>query len=183
MILATWPLLIALGTPQTIEPQAAPENEQATEEKESGPAREGFLIGFTLGSGRFDCDACESDRGTALEFHLGGALSERAALMFSVATIGRTDRGNHLQSSKATLTGQYWVHPRLWFSGGVGFGGYSLVDNTRRYGSESSVAWAGGTGVEVVQSGRFALDLRVRYNYLTKFSTDDLTVQVGFTWY
>lgn len=88
--------------------------------------REGFLIGFSLGGGAFslaDCDDCESMDGVALDLHLGGMLTPRLALMFDGSGVAHSlEGGGSLVHVIDTVAAQYWVHPRVWLKGGLGFG-------------------------------------------------------------
>ena len=189
MIGGSWVLAAVLaGTPQAAPEQPSPESagaEETTEAAAPGSDRKGFLIGFAIGRGRFDCEGCGPDGGFALDFSLGGAIGKRVALMATFGVIGRQENRarDRIDVSRSLATLQFWMLPRLWASGGIGYGRYEIEVGQATHHSDTSLALAVGAGVEVVRGRRFALDLRGRYTRLTKLSTDDATLMLGFTWY
>ena len=149
----------------------------------SAADREGILIGFSIGGGSLDCGECAGRSATAIDLRLGRSVAKRVAVQASFGGLFREEASFAFSSYSLTGIAQYWVTSRLWAGGGVGFGENSIdVGRTSNY-SGNSLALAATTGVELWRRGSFALDLRGRYDRLTKFQTDNVSIAVGFTWY
>jgi len=146
--------------------------------------RRGFLIGFAIGGGALDCSGCPSSSGLAFSYHLGGPLTERVTLAADVFGVNNSGGFEQYSSYQLLALAQYWVSPRFWVGGGVGYGqDWTDIGNPSRFGP-AKVAFAVLTGVELVQRGKFALDLRGRYGRTSSSpASDHLVALVGFTWY
>jgi hypothetical protein len=161
-------------------------------------------LGFSVGLGgmkanddAIGCAGCDYDPiAGEFDFHIGGMLSPRFALLFEVQANAQTVAENAyyvdtLGSGAAMIAGQYWLTPQLWIKGGLGFAslsvsrddGYDIADSE----SEEGVAVMGGIGFEVYSARNFAVDLQGR---LISSSYDGIgqnisagSVGVGFNWY
>ena len=147
--------------------------------------RHGFLIGFTLGGGALDCEGCESSGAGAFGFHLGGSVRPRLALAADIFGVTHDEalEGRHSYQVLGML--QFWPSSRLWIGGGLGYGQNEIVvGSTSEWGPEK-FAFAFDAGFELVQRGKFALDLRGRYGRTssTPVATEHVVALVGFTWY
>jgi hypothetical protein len=160
-----------------------------------GVERSGFLIGFSLGGGSVmpDCDGCETKSGPALDIHVGGMLNEKLALMFdgtgitwSIDDPSGDATGNSTVSAVAV---QYWPAPKFWVKGGAGFGSVGCSDKDICGDTESGLGLMVGAGVELIQKGKFTLDLQGR---LATYSVDDegesarinqFAITLGCNWY
>ena len=96
--------------------------------------RQGRLaVGFGLGLGGMNadhadlsCPSCDYNPIAAgIDFHIGGMLSPRLALLLEIQVNGQTlqDYGDGTQTlTQAAILGaaQFWVTPRVWLKGGLG---------------------------------------------------------------
>jgi hypothetical protein len=157
-----------------------------------GMYRDGLVIGFAVGGGDIsasNCPACGG--GFAGEFHIGGMLNPRLALMADFWGIAHSyddgAGGATLTNSMVTAAIQYWVADQVWLKGGIGGARITLSDaNGNAYGSsEGALALLGAAGVEVLQVGNFALDLQFRLGYgaYSGGGATNVAFLVGFNWY
>jgi len=171
-----------------------------------GVFRAGIVFGFAAGLGDLNSSSCPQSAcggAFALEGHLGGMISPRAALMFE--TWG-TDHpyslnGNDHETINWFWTGaaQFWLNDIFWIKGGAGlallretedtgvidYNGYAVVAAT----DHTGFALFGAAGVEVLQSYNFALDIqgRIGSGFYSdsggSFSVQNYAILVGFNWY
>jgi len=145
--------------------------------------RRGLAIGFGLGvgnmsfdSGPIECIDCEADpAAVGFDFHIGGMLNPRMALLFEVwATTKQIDYYGTTFFSQAMMMGalQYWLTPQLWLKGGLGLStlSYSIdgEDVDVECGQPDGEPCTGGAimgavGYEVLSSRNFAIDLQLRF--------------------
>jgi hypothetical protein len=161
-------------------------------------------LGLGLGSmsskdGPIECQSCSFNE-IAVEFHvhLGGMLSPRLALMAevqgNVQTVEEVAGG---EGTKTLLQGalmvaaQYWLTPRLWLKGGVGFAHLSYNYNDA-YGSQDEPLDDGGAvllgvGYEIASGRDLAIDLQGRYIVGSYDGIDEQissgTIGIGINWY
>jgi hypothetical protein len=175
-----------------------------------GLYRSGLVYGFSLGVGSFSFSGCGDVCGVAGmgEFHIGGMLAPRLALMgdfwggihafddteFGLGS-GTTFNGIY------TLAGQYWLTDILWVKAGLGFAhiqisadnGCDFYSDNCTVDDETGFAFMLAAGVEVMQSYNFALDLQLRYGNVVYKAADNggsgdgdtnmFALMVGFNWY
>lgn len=164
-----------------------------------------LALGFSIGLGgmksndeAIGCIGCESEPlAVEFDFHIGGMLSPRFALLFEVQANAQTIAENEsyadtLVSGAAMVAGQYWVHPQLWIKAGIGGASLEVSRDDGYYApqespSEEGVAVMGAIGYEVFSSRRFGIDLQGR---LISASYDGIgenissgTIGLGFNWY
>jgi hypothetical protein len=151
----------------------------------SGPTRDGFTIGFSLGVGQLATDS-DSIHGGGLSVRLGLALSPSLLLQAHVETIAADDSGATVYEtfSGATLTG--FLGPRFYLGGGLGR--VTLSVNDAR-GHEVGSEHAGGAlvllGLEVYQSPSFAVSVESR-GYFADFSGETVSaggLSLAFQWF
>jgi opacity protein-like surface antigen len=167
-----------------------------------------LAIGVGLGFGGMSadeadlsCQTCEGGTVAAgIDFHIGGMLSPRLALLaefqVNAQPLEEDVYGDTVMLTQAALLGaaQFWVTPRLWVKGGLGFASlqesYSNCDDY--YDDcdqelDTGGALLLGAGVELVQSRNFALDLQGRILAAGYEDLDDTitsaTIGVGLNWY
>ena len=146
--------------------------------------RDGFLIGFTIGGGALYCDTCESSGAGAFGFELGGSVSEKVSIHFDTVGLGHEESDHRRYSYQFLGSARYWPSGRVWVGGGVGFGQNEIQVGNVSEESSNHFAFALQAGVEVVQRGKFALDIRGRYGRTsTAPGTDYVVALAGFTWY
>ncbi len=163
-----------------------------------------MALGFSLGLGGMQvgdddvtCPSCDYDPiAGEFDFHIGGMLSPRFALLFEVQGNAQTVAENgygatSLVQATAMVAGQYWLTPQLWVKGGIGAASlsYSYDDG---YTSDSEnidegMAIMGGVGYEVLSARTFSIDLQGRlvsgsYDSFDQNVTSG-TIGVGFNWY
>lgn len=151
----------------------------------SGIQRTGFLIGLSAGPGFLSCEDCDWRTGFAFDFHVGGMVGPNVGLMYDgVATAIDVD-GAIVTLATTTVAVQGFTGERGWVKGGVGFGvincdGCLAID-------VSEVGWGlmGGAGVEVLQRGKFAMDVQGRFtfNQFEGIRFYSATATLGFNWY
>jgi hypothetical protein len=152
--------------------------------------REGFLIGFSVGGGSMSCGGCQSKAGPAVSFQIGSMVTDKLAVMLDATGMAISesdiDFGDVTTSNGvSTIALQYWVVDRFWIKGGVGIGTTRVSFSGGDAASDSGLGLMGAAGYELVQKGKFALDLQGRFA-TTKHSDghiNQLTVSVGFNWY
>ena len=157
--------------------------------------RGGLLLGFGLGGGSISADACGDVCGGGFsgEFHIGGMVNPRLALMGDFWGVFHPwDLGGGYSATTAhsisSFALQYWVTPIVWLKGGIGIGRMQLIDESGggTFGDETGLALMGGAGVEVVQIANFALDLQVRLGhgfYSGGGDVNTFAFMVGLNWY
>lgn len=181
----------------TLGPAAAASAQPAAQ----APAhRDGMLIGFGIGAGEISCegDGCNDFREAGgLDFHIGGMLSPKLALMFDLWVMASTEENLTISHTIATGAVRYWVVPRLWLQAGLGGASaayrYDGVFVNLEDRTESVPGVMVGAGYEVAASRTFAIDVQLRAG--TGFYGDEnqdgqadieahnLWLGVGFTWF
>src|SRR5450432_2680025 len=158
----------------------------------SGMYRSGLVLGVGIGLGRISASDCGDVCGVGFagEFHIGGMIQPRLALMgdFSVDTHSIPNSDGTLVHTIYTFAAQYWVTDFVWLKGGVGGGNIQIQSKSSDlvYTDESGLAIMGAAGVEVLQMGGFALDLQLRLAhgfYSTDGDATNAAFLVGFNWY
>jgi len=159
----------------------------------------GFSVGIggmhDNGSGITACDNCDYNPvAFEADFHLGGFITPRLALLGEFQANGQTvhsdalDGDTILTQGAIMLAAQYWLTPQLWIKGGLGFADLSASDSVGdNWDFGGGVAIMGAVGFELLSSRRFALDLQARiiegeYNSSEDHITSG-TVGLGFNWY
>src|SRR5450432_497362 len=78
------------------------------------------------GSGIASCDNCSNAPAFEADFHLGGMIGPRFALLFEAQANGRTVHSDALNGdtlftqTAGMIAGQFWLTPQLWIKGGLG---------------------------------------------------------------
>lgn len=163
-----------------------------------------MALGFSFGLGgmkandeAISCAGCDYDPiAGEFDFHIGGMLSPRFALLFEVQANVQTVADNAyyvetLGSAAGMVAAQYWLTPQLWLKGGLGFASLS-VSRDDGYETQSSDSVEGGAamgaiGYELLSARTFSIDLQGR---LITASYEDIdanitsgTIGVGFNWF
>jgi hypothetical protein len=158
----------------------------------TGMYRDGLIVGVGLGVGNISANACTTcGGGLALEFHIGGMLTPRLALVFDLWGVGHTyddgAGGSTLTNSMFTVGAQYWAMDQLWFKAGLGGARITVSDvNGNVYaGDENALGLLVAGGFEVLQYGNFALDLQLRLGHGTYSGggATNVAFLVGANWY
>jgi hypothetical protein len=166
-----------------------------------------LALGFSLGlggmhsnaEGDIGCPTCDYNPiAGEVDFHIGGMLSPRFALLFeaqgNLQTVDDNGQGGTVTLSQGTamVAGQFWLTPHLWIKGGIGAAhlSYDFNDPYGTAGSQpisNGAAIMGAVGYELFSTREFAVDIQGR---LIEGSYKDLgdqltsgTVGVGFNWY
>jgi hypothetical protein len=182
-------LLTTFGTISAAQAQYAAPPPYYPPPQPRGFYRQGFLVGFGVGGGAITADNCGTCGGAGgLEFHLGGMLTPRLALMFELWGLAHPlGDGYSLTNSIYTGSLQFWATPVLWLKGGIGGGTIRISDNYNglSYEPESALAVSGAVGYEVLHSYNFALDLQFRLAHAAYEGggANNIAFMVGFNWY
>jgi hypothetical protein len=165
--------------------------------------RAGHLIaGVSLGFGGMSvddksvkCNNCSSNPvAFSASANIGGMLSNQLGLMLELQANSQTvsELGNNtifLTQTAAMIAAQYWVSPRLWIKGGVGFANLSNTDSNSDAQLDIGSGGAAliGAGYELVSNQRMAVDLQGRfvigsYDGINS-KTSSGTVGVGINWF
>jgi len=163
-----------------------------------------MAIGFSIGLGGMQvgeddvsCPSCDYEPvGVEFDFHIGGMLSPRFALLFEVQGNGKTVDENaygatSLVQGTAMVAGQYWVTPQLWVKGGIGAASlqWSYDDGYESFNEDidEGMALMGGVGYELLSARNFSIDLQGRLIAGTYDGIDEQvtsgSVGVGFNWF
>jgi hypothetical protein len=150
-----------------------------------------------VGDDDVSCPSCDYEPiGVEVDFHIGGMLSPRFALLFEVQGNGKTidDNGygaTSLVQATAMIAGQYWLTPQLWIKGGLGGASlsYSYDDGYDSVSDEidQGMALMGGAGYEILSARTFSIDLQARliagsYDGIDQQVTSG-SIGVGFNWF
>jgi len=157
-----------------------------------GMYRSGFVFGVGVGGGGISAQDCGDVCGGAgaFEFHLGGMLNPRTALVGDFWFMGRSIPNSDASTvhSLYTLALQYWPADILWIKGGIGGGNMNVSSNVDgfTYGDENGLGLLGALGVEFLQAGGFALDGQFRLGHGFYSQGGDVNVwalMIGANWY
>jgi hypothetical protein len=161
--------------------------------QEEPPARRGFVIGGALGGGVIwaGCDDCDVRPSIGLDFHVGGMLSPRLALLFNAS--GATSYTQDFAPTRYVASllyagaAQYFLAQPLWIKGGVGIARVAQSDAPLfvTFETETGFGFLLAGGVELLQRGTFALDAQVAVSpaFYAGTSVTDVVALVGVNWY
>lgn len=147
----------------------------------------------------FDCDY--SPISVQAAGHIGGFLSPRFALMAegqanvqTLASDSFTGDTTILTQGALMLAVQYWVTPKLWIKGGIGFAtlqvdrsyyGDGIIDESTV--PENGTALMGAIGYELLSARFFSIDLQGRLlNGAYRGIDDNITaasIGIGINWF
>jgi hypothetical protein len=157
-----------------------------------GMYRDGLIVGLGLGIGGLSATDCGDTCGAAgaLEFHIGGMLNPRMALVGDFWFNGRSIPNSDASAvhSLYTLAIQYWPADIFWLKGGLGGANMhvgSSVDGFT-YGDENGLGLLAAGGIEFLQMGNFALDGQLRFGHGFYSQGGDVNVwalMIGANWY
>lgn len=164
------------------------------------------MVGFSIGLGGMSvderdvsCPSCEYNPiGVEGDFHIGGMLSDRFALMLELQGNAETVEDDAygtttLSQGVAMIAGQYWVTPQLWLKGGIGAAHLSYEYDDYYYNDSASApvddgaALMVGAGYELYSADNFAIDLQARFITAGYDGIDSKvaagTIGLGINWY
>ncbi len=169
------------------------------------PRRRGFTIGFGFGLGAMDsandlfrCAGCGKGDGIAagsVDFHIGGMLTPRLALLLEVwGTGGVLDNAGDVLLSQMMAMGaaQYWVSPKLWIKGGIGAAELRIDRDASTYSEDldNGLGIMAAVGYELLARRGFVMDFqfRVGAGFYDDLGADGDEVSaasfgLGFNWY
>jgi hypothetical protein len=158
-----------------------------------GMYRYGLVVGFALGGGGIEMSNCGAACGGAFsgEFHIGGMMNPRMALMMDVwgnfrdfvdPATGNDDSASHTFWTAAL---QFWPADILWLKGGLGIAHRQISDAFATYDDETALGLVLAAGVEVLQVGTMALDLQFRFGhgFYSDAGLNNYAFLVGLSWY
>jgi outer membrane protein with beta-barrel domain len=150
--------------------------------------REGLVVGFALGGGGISGNCSIGYCGGAVsgEFHIGGMINPRLALMLDVWGNVRDVNGTDSSFSQTFWTAalQFWPADILWLKGGLGISHVQVSDTFGPYQDDTALGLMLAAGVEVVQIGNMALDLQFRAGFGFYDPTlNNYAFLVGLSWY
>lgn len=159
--------------------------------------RQGVHFGFGIGGGQMSCestnDICDAtlDEAGGIDLHVGGMINPRLSLQGDVWVMFHTEDRVTISHSITTFAAQYWLFPRLWVKGGVGFAiARAVYDGPLIMLEDETKAVPGimlNAGYELIAGQSFALDVQLKFG--TGFYDDDnirahnTALVVGFNWY
>ena len=162
--------------------------------------RKGFVIGFGIGGGVVSVS--DSDQEVPFDKAHGGIsfpnlkfgwmLNDRLALLATTTGMIYEFEEKDRTFDALIPSVQYWVGDRWWINGGIGLAvdGPALYEKQKDNDWNFGVAVGAGTGYELVQKKKYALDLQTRIQ-LGSVSLEQggrrdgvtFTVGLGFNWY
>lgn len=161
--------------------------------QEEPPTRHGFVIGGALGGGVIwaGCEDCDVRPSMGLDFHVGGMLSPRLALLFNAsgATSYTTDFAptRYVASLLYAPAAQYFLAKPIWIKGGVGVARVVQSDAPLfvTFGTETGFGFLVAGGVELLQRDTFALDAQLAASptFYAGTSMTDVVALIGVNWY
>ena len=155
-----------------------------------GVERIGLTIGIGFGGGWIwpSNSLADDFGGFATEFHIGGMINPKLAVLFNTQSIYRWvgyDTTVWLGSEIFAL--QYWVHDRVYIRAGGGFAFLTAADNWNGFVIDAGLGGSvgAGIGVELVQQRFMTVDFQVRYtgNFFEDINTQGVLMYVGVNWY
>ena len=159
-------------------------------------------FGLSLGLGGMNddgssitrCDNCDfNPLAFEADFHLGGMLSPRFALMLEGQVNTQTiesrvfDDDTMVTQSALMFAAQLWLFPQLWIKGGIGGANLRVDDRFFVDDVGNGLALMGAAGFELFSARNFALDLQGRiiegaYNRGNDHVTSG-TIGLGLNWF
>ena len=164
----------------------------------TGRMTAGLSLGFggmSVGDQTVTCNNCTTNPAAfEVSAHIGGVLSPQFALMLELQVNTQTvsEVGYDtifLTQSAAMVAAQYWISPRLWLKGGLGF---AKLSNTASNTDAELVIDNGGAaligaGYELLSNRNLAIDLQGRFIVGSydgiNAKTSSGTVGVGINWF
>jgi hypothetical protein len=166
--------------------------------------RQGWNLGLSLGvgsmtssAGDFECLDCDTEPpAIAFDLHVGTMIMPRMALQAEAWVQSRALDAygdSSIGQSMFLLALQYWLTPRFWIKGGLGFASLTVSYNNGFEDVTDNVndgsAVMGALGYELVSSSSFALDLQLKTGagiYDDGADGEDISsgvLAVGVNWY
>lgn len=164
--------------------------------------RRGIMVGIGLNGGHMLFEDADGSSGESFnqsyggEVHVAYMVSKRLALslegwgMYHAYTnfFGTESTVSHVI---ATIGPQFWVLPRLWIRGGLGYARASWTNEIPITGdvvqgeTENRPGVSFGLGLEVVSGPNFALDVQLRggTGFYENAEASNVGVGVGLTWF
>ena len=169
---------------------AAQDVPASTPQAPPGEERKGFIVGFSLGGGfaQSSIEAADDFGGFAFQFHLGGMITHRAALVMDVSSLRRTVFSDRAVAIQSTLfAGQIWPLEQLWVKAGVGLAFLSYIDQWDDYVVDEGVGASIGVavGYEIFQMRSMVIDLQARWtgSFYDNLTVNGISLLAGISWY
>ena len=158
-----------------------------------GVQRRGFTIGGSLGGGSFTTHDEDGNElydldGVALEFHLGGMVTNRVGILFDFWAVGgEVSQDVSLFHNIGTVALRWFAAERFWLQGGLGWSNFSASDDRDNSYAESETggAFMVAGGFEAFQAPHFAFDISLRLGAgaYSDGTATQVSLQVGVNWY
>ena len=159
--------------------------------------RRGLTLGMSFGVGGMDCPVCSGDPMAGMfSFNIGAMINPRTAILLEVGgSMKALDETGFtmLMQTQALIAAQYWVAPKVWIKGGLGFSHLSISYDDGFVAADDPIADGGAAmasvGYEILSGPRFAIDLQGRLNVGSyKNGNDTESIQsaiigAGFSWF
>lgn len=140
-------------------------------------------MGLALGPAFATCEGCDSENGIGAEFDLGLYINRRMQLMLDFSLWSKTDGFSTFGLSTSSIALKYYMGPRIWLKGGVGFATAQVDDGFFIY-EDTGLGLTGQVGLDLVRAGGFAVDLSGRISSLSfgeeQFTTAAATIGIRF---
>lgn len=161
--------------------------------------RRGIMVGIGLNGGHIafectdgSCDESLNEAGGG-EIHVAYMLGKKLAISGEVWGMMHNDEVLGVDVSVThiitTIGPQYWVLPRMWIRGGLGWARAHVEYDAGIIGgdaqSEDVLGVALGLGLEIVSGPNFALDIQLRggTGFYEDGNTSNAGLGVGLTWF
>jgi hypothetical protein len=141
---------------------------------------------FALGAGYLSCDGCEGSTEFAVDLVLGYFINPKLAVGYEYKGIlDSTEAGSVIMGSH-TVSGLYWVLPKLWVHAGLGLSQFYVSIDPGGSDSEHGIAFLAGAGYDLVRLGGIVIDASLGFSYLNfdelSTSAQIYSVLVGVAW-
>lgn len=165
--------------------------------KSQSAEKQGFLFGVGVGGGVL----LEKDTGIDMENYgkysflnlkLGWMIAPKTAICLHIPSGGHKEKGKTRAFEAVLATSQHWFSERIWGMAGLGLAMnmppfYETEEDDPKF--YFGLALSTGLGYELLQKGRFALDIQTRCLYgnydieTVKRQSTAFDILIGFNWY
>jgi hypothetical protein len=146
--------------------------------------RKGFVIGLGAGFGQTRIEG-ESNTGIGANFHVGGMLGEKTALLLEAYGVGDQEEDDSATFGVSGVAVQRFLGDKAWVKAGLGQGFVNVSSNGHSETESHGLGILGAVGYELVQKTKFTLDLQGRFSTSSKdgVRVNNFGVNVGVNWW
>lgn len=148
--------------------------------------RKGFVIGLGGGVGETRTEN-GSNTAIASEFHIGGMLGPRTALLVESSAITDREEDFTFGIGVVALAVQHWFNEKGWAKGGVGSGFVFVSGQGESEWEDAGLGFLAAVGYEALQRDKFTLDLQGRFTTSSGVKegvrVNNFSAAIGVNWW